>query len=122
MEKITLLHNMDDGYGAVYCVGKQTFLLNEIHDYFRYHDGIPQDPVPESLRTPFKTVEALVTFLEEQLALAKKENDYTFLIGIGPGLDKTDIFDHYLSVRGENGGNNVDCLIVTHEGTTVFEF
>ncbi|MDB9858605.1 hypothetical protein OAC56_03170 [Flavobacteriaceae bacterium] len=123
MEKITLLHNMDDGYGAVYCVGKETFLLNEIHDYFRYQDGIPQDPVPESLRTPFKTVEALVTFLEKQLALAEKENDYTFFIGIGPELDRTDIFDNFLSAANPKGcGNNVDCLIVTHEGTTIFEF
>ena len=48
MEKITLLHNMDDGYGAVYCIGKQTFLLNEIHDYL----GI----MMVSLRTQFLKV------------------------------------------------------------------
>ena len=121
MEKITLLHNMDDGYGAVYCVGKETFLLNEIHDYFRYHDGIPQDPVPESLRTPFKTVEALVTFLEEELDNAFNEGDYAFLNLIASELKPSDMFDHYLSVCGENSGNTVDSLVVTYEGEIIFE-
>jgi|SaaInl47_10m_RNA_FD_contig_21_424065_length_330_multi_5_in_0_out_0_1 hypothetical protein len=31
------------------------------------------------------------------------------------------MFDHYLSVRGENGGNNVDSLVVTYEGEIIFE-
>ena len=118
MEKITLQNNMDDGYGAVYCIKKETFLLNEIHDYLK--DCEPAKP--EGLRTPFKTVEALVTFLEEELDNAFNEGDYAFLNLIASELKPSDMFDHYLSVRGENGGNNVDCLIVTHEGTTIFEF
>ena len=121
MEKITLQNNMDDGYGAVYCIKKETFLLNEIHDYFRYHDGIPQDPVPESLRTPFKTVEALVTFLEEELDNAFNEGDYAFLNLIASELKPSDMFDHYLSVCGENSGNTVDSLVVTYEGEIIFE-
>lgn len=41
---------MDDGYGTVYCVQKQIFELNIIHNYFEVEDA-------------FETVEALVTFL-----------------------------------------------------------
>ena len=35
MEKITLKRNMDDGNGTVYCVQRQDFNLNEIHDYLQ---------------------------------------------------------------------------------------
>ena len=53
MEKITLQRNMDDGYGTVYCVQKQIFELNDIHNYFHVEEA-------------FETIEALVTFLEEK--------------------------------------------------------
>ena len=133
MEKITLQNNMDDGYGAVYCVGKLTFSLNDIHEWYGIWGGIDKNGerlirdtdacFPEGVTTPFKTVEAFVTFLEEQLVLAEKYDNYDFLCGISPELEKTDIFDHFIATSNPNGfGNNVDSLVVTYEGEIIFEF
>jgi len=106
MEKITLQRNMDDGYGTVYCVQKQIFELNDIHNYFHVEEA-------------FETIEALVTFLEEK----QEEDDYDFLNDIMCCLDDSEDSEHFNNVANPNGsGNNVDCLIVTHEGTTIFEF
>jgi hypothetical protein len=102
---ITLQRNMDDGYGTVYCVQKQIFELNDIHNYFEVEEA-------------FESVEALVAFLEEK----QEEDDYDFLNDIMCDLDDSEDSEHFNSVANPNGsGNNVDCLIVTYEGKVIFE-
>jgi uncharacterized protein YeeX (DUF496 family) len=106
MEKvITLQRNMDDGYGTVYCVQKQIFELNDIHNYFQVEDA-------------FETVEALVTFLDEK----QEEDDYDFLNDIMCNLDDSEDSEHFNDIANPNGsGNNVDCLIMTYDGKVIFE-
>jgi hypothetical protein len=106
MEKvITLQRKMDDGYGTVYCVQKQNFELNEIHNYFQSEES-------------FDTIEAIVAFLEER----QEEDDYDFLNDLMCNLDDSEDLDHFNAVANPNGsGNNVDVLIVIYDGKVIFE-
>jgi hypothetical protein len=106
MNKITLQRNVDDGYGTVYCVQKQIFELNDIHNYFQVENA-------------FKTVEALVVFLEEK----QKEGDYDFLNDLMYRLDDSEDYEHFNSVANPNGsGNNVNDLILTCEGKVIYKY
>ena len=102
---ITLLRNMDNGYGTVYCVQKQDFELSNIHSYFETNE-------------PFDSVESLVIYLEDKL-----ENDESdFLNDIMCDLDESDESEHFYSTSNPNGcGNNVDVLIVSYQGNVIFE-
>lgn len=104
-EIITLQRNMDNGYGVVYCVQKQDFELDAIHSYFQQDES-------------FDSVDSLVSLLEEKL-----ENDeYDFLNEIMCDLDESDEYDHFYSTMNPNGsGNNVDVLVVSHDGKVIFE-
>lgn len=104
-EIITLQRNMDNGYGVVYCVQKQVFELDAIHSYFQLDES-------------FDSVDSLVSLLEEKL-----ENDeYDFLNEIMCDLDESDEYDHFYSTMNPNGsGNNVDALVVSHDGKIIFE-
>ena len=102
---VILQRNMDDGYGTVYCIQKQIFELNDIHNYFQVEDA-------------FETVEALVAFLDEK----QEEYDYDFLNDLMCNLDDSEDCEHFHSRANPNGfGNNVDCIIVTSEGKLDFE-
>ena len=104
-EIITLQRNMDNGYGVVYCVQKQDFELDKIHSYFQIDES-------------FDSVDSIISFLEEKI-----ENDeYDFLNEIMCDLDKSEEYDHFYSTTNPKGsGNNVDVLVVTHEGNVIFE-
>ena len=106
MEKvITLQRNMDDGYGTVYCVQKQNFELNKIHNYFQSEES-------------FDTIEAIVAFLEER----QEEDDYDFLNDLMCNLNDSEDSEHFNDIANPNGfGNNVDCLIMTYDGKVIFE-
>jgi hypothetical protein len=102
---ITLQRNMDNGYGVVYCVQKQDFQIEEIHYYFQEDES-------------FDSINSLVSFLEEKL----ENEEYDFLNEIMCDLDESDEYDHFSSTTNPNGyGNNVDVLVVSHNGEIIFE-
>ncbi len=104
-EVITLQRNMDDGYGTVYCVQKQNFDLNKVHNYFQINDV-------------FENIDSLVAYLE----VKQEEEDYEFLNDIMCNLDDSEDSEHFNSIANPNGsGNNVDVLIVIFEGKVIFE-
>jgi len=51
-----------------------------------------------------------------------KNEEYDFLNEIMCDLDESDEYDHFSSTTNPNGyGNNVDVLVVSHNGEIIFE-
>ena len=104
MENLTLQRNMDDGYGTVYCIQKQDFALNKIHEYF-------------NIEEPFQDVDSVVSYLND-----KWENEYDKVNEIMCDLDESDDNEHFLSIANPNGyGDDTDSLVLIYKGETLFE-
>ena len=113
MGKITLKKNMDNGYGAVYCVQKQEFDIDKVHEYFK--DSLYDDDDRFDNIAPFESVESIVEFLNNHRDAL---NDTLIM----ESLDNTEIFDNFLSTCNPNGsGNSVDCLVLEYKGEVLFE-
>lgn len=105
MEKITLQRNMDDGYSTVYCIQKQKFEIENIHEYF-------------GINEKFEDVESVVNYLQDKY----QQDDYDFIEDIKCNLDNSEDADHFESIANPNGsGNNIDSLLLIYNGKTLFE-
>jgi hypothetical protein len=104
-KKITLQRNMDNGYGTVYCIQKQDFEVETIHQYF-------------DCDTEFQNIESVVTYLEDKY----EQDDYDFIEDVKCNLDESDDADYFHSTSNPNGaGNNVDNLVLTYNGEILFQ-
>jgi hypothetical protein len=103
---ITLSRKMDNGYGAVSIVQKQTFALNSINEYLDY---------PE----PFISINSLTEFLNEK----KVNDDYDYLNDISGGLKGSEEHEYFISTANPNGfGNKVDVFTVEADNKIIFQF
>ena len=113
MSKITLQRNMDNGYGVVFCVQKQDFELNNIHEYFK--DCLELDDNRFDIDKPFENIDSVVKFLDTNW-------DELVDTGIMVELDNSDTFDYYMSTCNPNeAGNSVDKLVLFYDGKILFE-
>jgi hypothetical protein len=103
---VTLSRKMDNGYGVVSIVQKQTFSLSKINKFL---DN------PE----PFTSIDSLAEFLNEK----KLNEDYDFLNDISGSLEASEDHDNFISTANPNGfGNKVDNLTVEAFNKIIFLF
>jgi hypothetical protein len=113
MNKITLQRNMDNGYGEIFCVQKQDFDLNSIHEYFK--ESLNDIDHSFVFDQSFIDVDSVVIFLK---------NNWTSIIdgAIMTDLDITDSMEYFHSTCNPKGfGNSVDCLVLSYNGEVLFE-
>ena len=113
MSIITLQRNMDNGYGEIFCVQKQYFDLNTIHEYF--NESLNDIDHSFVFNEPFIDIDSVVSFLK---------NNWTSIIdgSIMTDLDITDTMEYFHSTCNPNGfGNSIDCLVLIYNGKVLFE-
>jgi hypothetical protein len=113
MSIITLQRNMDNGYGEIFCVQKQDFDLNSIHEYFK--ESLNDIEHSFVFNKPFIDIDSVVSFLK---------NNWTSIINgaIMTDLDITDTMEYFHSTCNPNGfGNSIDCLVLIYNGKVLFE-
>lgn len=112
MNKLTLQRNIDNGYGIVFCIQKQEFLLSDIHEYFK--DALFFLNHSFDFSKPFENIQSVVLFL--------KTNWEVLQYGaIMTDLEETDILEYFNSTVNPNGyGNTVDCLVLIYNNEILF--
>ncbi len=104
-EIITLERIMDNGFGKNYCIQKQEFDLDSIHEYFE-------------IENEFIGIDELLNFLNVKL----NNDDFDFFENIKCNLDDSEDYDDFHSNGNPNGfGNDVDKLIVRCDSKILFE-
>lgn len=104
---------MDNGYGEIFCVQKQDFDLNTIHEYF--NESLNDIDNSFVFNEPFIDIDSVVSFLK---------NNWTSIIdgAIMTDLDITDTMEYFHSTCNPNGfGNSIDSLVLIYNGKVLFE-
>jgi len=112
---ITLQRIMDDGFGTVHCIQKQTFELGEINEYF---DKAAEISTNFRVKQEFKDIDSVINFLKEK----EEREEYDFFMTLRNELDECENTEYFNSIANPDGyGNDVDRLVLIYKDKMLFE-